>query len=180
MARFDKRPLEWTDILGRFEGSSHQTHLHHTLGLIGRLKDEGRRFWPDGSSQLGRLEEGCAELWGFLNRLGTRRDLHGQDLPTAMREFIQEFEHSTGRMYQMLYGTVENPDDDQGITEVFDWFNFVFRSSIYALLSGWIDDKQDETLVTTNINLATGEVSQEWTRTEMTIPKKYLRATKGI
>ena len=180
MAPFDKRPLQWTDILGRFEACSHQTHVHDALGLIGRLKDEGRRFWPDGSSQLCRWEEGCTELGGFLNRLGTRRDLCGQDLATVMREFIQGFEHNTERMYQMLYGAVESPDDDPGITEVFDWFNFVFRSSIYALLSGWIDDKQDETFVTTTINLATGEVSQEGVRTEMAVPKKYLRATKHI
>ena len=58
-----------------------------------------------------------------------------------MREFIQEFEHTTGRMYQMLYGAVEDPEDNQDIADVFDWFNFVFRSAIYALLSGWIADK---------------------------------------
>ena len=75
-----------------------------------------------------------------------------QDLATAMREFIQEFEHTTGRMYQMLYGAVENPDDDPRVAEVFDWFNFVFRSAIYALLSGWIGDKQDDYRINLNPN----------------------------
>ena len=97
-----------------------------------------------------------------------------------MREFIQEFEHTTGRMYQVLYGEIPDSEDNQKITEVFDWFNFVFRSAIYALLSGWIDDKQDENHVTTTINISTGEVSQEGTRTFMTVPKKYRRATKPI
>ena len=180
MARFDERPLQWTDILGRFEANSHQTHTHNTLGLIGTLKDLGRTFWPDGSDQLRRWEEGCAELWSFLNRLGLRRDLNKQDLATVMREFIQEFEHTTGRMYQMLYGEIPDNEDDQKIAEVFDWFNFVFRSAIYALLSGWIEDKQDHLAVTINVNLSTGETTQERTGTEMTVPKKYQRATKRL
>ena len=180
MARFDERPLQWTDILGRFEAHSHQTHTHNTLGLIGSLKDLGRTFWPDGSDQLRRWEEGCAELWSFLNRLGLRRDLNKQDLATVMREFIQEFEHTTGRMYQMLYGETPDNEDDQKIAEVFDWLNFVFRSAIYALLSGWIEDKQDHFAITTTINLTTGETYQERTGTEMTVPKKYRRATKRL
>ena len=180
MARFDERPLHWTDILGRFEAHSHQTHTHNTLGLIGALKDLGQTIWPDGSDQLRRWEEGCAELWSFLNRLGLRRDLNKQDLATVMREFIQEVEHTTGRMYQMLYGEIPDNEDDRKIAEVFDWFNFLFRSAIYALLSGWIDDKQDENHGTTTINISTGEVSHEGTRTFMTVPKKYRRATKSI
>ena len=180
MARYDERPLQLTDILGRFEAHPHQIHVHHALGLIGRLEDEGRRFWPEGSEQLQRWERGATDLWGFMNRLGTRRDLESQDLQTAMREFIQEFEHTTGRMYQMLYGETDDPDDDQRVTEIFDWFNIVFRSSIYALLSGWIEDKQEENLVEIQLNLATGESSQEWTRTAMVVPKKYRRATEPI
>ena len=180
MARFDERPLQWTDILGRFEAHSHQTHSHQTFGLIGALKDLGRTFWPNGSTQLRRWEEGCTELWSFLNRIGTRRDLNKQDLATAMREFIQEFEHTTRRMYQMLYGEIPDGEEDQRVTEVFDWFNFVFRSFTYALVSGWIDDKQDKNFMTTTINISTGEVSREGTRTFMTVPKKYRRATKPI
>ena len=180
MARYDKRPLQWSDILGRFEAHSHQTHIHNAFGLIGRLKDEGRRFWPQGSEQLRRWERGCTDLLRFFNRLGTRKDLENQDLTTAMREFVQEFEHTTGRMYQMLYGEIPDPQDDQRVTEIFDWFNLVFRSSIYAVLSGWIDDKQEENFVEINLNLTTGESSQEWTRTEMKVPRKYQKATKRL
>ena len=80
----------------------------------------------------------------------------------------------------MLYGAVENPDDDPRVAEVFDWFNLVFRSAIYALLSGWIDDKQDDYLITITSNLKTGESSQETTGTGMVVPKKYRRSTKPI
>ena len=160
--------------------------MRDALAFIGRLKDEGRRFWPDGSTQLCRWEEGCTELWSVLNNLGARRDLDKQDLTTAMREFIQEFEHNTGRMYQMLYGAVERPDEDQSVTEIFEWCNLVFRISIYALLSGWINDKQDESVTRTTINMeiggdmATVEVSHESETREMTIPTKYRQAANRI
>ena len=150
------------------------------MGLIGALEDQGRRFWTEGSPQLNRWENGCNVLFEFPNSLGARRDLNKQDLATALREFIQEFEHTSERMYQMLYGEGTEPEDEQGLTEIFDWFNLVFRSSIYALVSGWIDDKQDNFLTTTTINLSTGKSTQERTGTKMTIPKKYQRATKSI
>ena len=180
MARFDERSLQWIDIIGRFEARSHPSHVRDALAFISRLKGEGRRFWPDGSTQLIRWEEGCTELWHFLNTLAARRNVDKQDLATAMREFIQAFEHSTERMYQMLYGAVEDPDDDQGVTEVFEWFNLVFRFSTYALLSGWIGDKQDASTIRTTINLTTGEMAQEGERIEMKIPKKYRRSARRI
>ena len=120
------------------------------------------------------------ELWSFLNRLGTRRDLQEQDLATAMREFIQEFEHTSLRMSQMLYGATGDNEDGQNVDEIFDWLNFVFRCSMYSLLSGWIDDKQDDFLLTINVNLSTGESSENLTGTAMKVPKKYRNATKRL
>ena len=164
----------------RVSGIRH-IQVETVLGWIGSLKDDGRDFWPEGAPQLERWERGCTELGEFLSRLGTRRDLKNQDLATAMREFIQEFEHHTERMYQMLSEPVDGSNnDDERLTQVFDWMNLVFRSSIYALLSGWIEDKQDDFLTTITINLATGESSQETTGTGMKVPKKYQRATKRI
>ncbi len=181
MARYEERSPQWIDIIEPFEARSHQEHAHDALACIGRLKDEGRRFWSEGSPQLGRWEAGCTELWGFINNLGARKSLEKQDLTTAMREFIQAFEHNTGRMYQMVYGAVDNPDDDQGITDIFEWFNLTFRFSVYALLSGWIDDKQEENVAKIEINLVTGEVHErEWERTEMKVPRKYRRAARRI
>ena len=97
-----------------------------------------------------------------------------------MREFTHEFEHSTQRMYQMLYGPVSNPESDERVGQIMNWFNLVFLSSTYALLSAWIDDKQEHNSLTTRVNLTTGEVRQEGTRSEMRVPRKYRRATKGI
>ena len=181
MPRFEERPLQLTDLLGRFEAQSYETHAHQALGWIGGLKDQGRDFWPEGSAQLKRWEKGCTELLIFLNRLGSRRETGKQELATAMREFIQDFEHHTGRMYQMLYQTFDEAEaGDERLTQVFDWMNLVFRSSIYALLSSWIEDKHDNFFTNITVNLATGEMSQETTGSEMKVPKKYQRATKRI
>ena len=116
----------------------------------------------------------------FLNRVGTRRKLDKLDLATALREFFQEYEHITERMYQMVYGAVDNPNDDERFAEIFDWFNFVFQSTTYALVSGWIDDKQEDVYMKSTVNLASGETSHETTVSEMKIPTKYQRATKRI
>ena len=180
MPRFDERPLQWMDVLGRFEEHSHQRHFREARALTGRLKDEGRDHWPLGSEQLVRWNRSCDELLSFMNGLGKRRDLEKQYLSTALREFIQEFEHQTERMYQMLYGEIADSGNNERLTEIFDWFNLVFRTSIYALVSGWIEDKQDHFAITTTINLTTGETTEERTGTEMTVPKKYRRASKRL
>ncbi len=180
MPRFDERPLQWTDVLGRFEEHSHQRHFRNAWALTGRLKDEGRDHWQVGSEQLARWNRGCDNLLGLMTGLGKRRDLEKQDLSTALREFIQEFEHHTERMYQMIYGEINDSENNEKLTEIFDWFNLVFRTSIYALVSGWIEDKQDHFTITTTINLTTGETTQERTGTEMTVPKKYRKATKRL
>ena len=288
MTRYKERPLRLLDILGRFEVYAHQTHVHNTFGLIGRLKDEGRAFWAGESSEFRSWEKRCNKLWSFPNRIDTRRYLDKQELTTvlgefiqefkdtqehlekmlcgepdnrendqgpfeifnrltrvfqasiyagvsgwiddkeighlkedkwrfwtdgnsqlrrwdracdelersqwrlstfpeisdeeqttALRKFIQEFEHHTGRMYQMLHGEAHDPDREQGLA-IFDWLNLVFLSSVYAIVSGWIDDKQEENLVEIKLNVITGESSQEWTRTDMTVPKEHRRATKRI
>ena len=97
-----------------------------------------------------------------------------------MREFIQEFEHTTWRMNQMLHGAVSESNDDQNITEIFDWINLVFRTSVYALVSGWIDDKQDNSRLEMTVNVPTGETTEKLTRDEMKVPAKYQKAAKRL
>lgn len=180
MTRFDERPLRLTDVLGRFESDSHQTHVRIALGLVGALKDQGRKFWVEDSDQFRRWNEGCTELWGFLNRLGERRDVDKQCLATAMREFIQEFEHTTWRMYQMVYGASDESNDDKSIAEIFDWINLVFRASVYAIVSGWIDDKQENGRLEITVNMLTGETKEKLTLDAMKVPEKYRRAARNL
>lgn len=180
MARFDERPLQLTDALGRFEADSHQTHVHNALGWIGGLKDYGWELWDEDSDQFRRWNKGCTELWGYLNRLGERRDVEKDDLATAMREFIQEFEHTTWRMHQLLYSSCDESNDEKTVTDVFDWMNVVFRASVYALVSGWIDDKQDNSRLEVIVNVLTGEFKEELTRDGMKLPEKYRKATKRL
>ena len=180
MPRFDKRQIQWADIIGRFETKPYSYHLHNALGLIGVLKDEGSRFWDKDSGQILTWQRYCTDLWTFLNKLGQRRDTDKQGLETTMREFIQEFEHSTGRMFQMLYGAVSDPDHHKDVKEITGWFDLIFRSSTYALVSAWIDDKRETDSLTTVVDLKTGGIRQEGTRTEMKIPRKYQSRTRRL
>ena len=97
-----------------------------------------------------------------------------------MREFIQVFEHSTGRMYQQLFAAAEQPEENEDVLQATKLFDLAYVLSTYALVSGWIDGKQENNSVTTSVNLATGEVSREGTLTEMQIPRKYQKATKRL
>ena len=180
MARFADRPLQWSDVIGRFEAKSNAEHVRNALGLIGRLKDEGRKFWDADSKELDKWRRDCDVMWGFLNTLRKRREVDEQSLETAMREYLREFEHSTLRMYQMMHGQVTDPDSDDRVREMMTWFSLVFQTSVYALLSAWSEDKQETNTLTTTVNLTTGEVRQHGTRTEMRVPKRLKKFTKNL
>ncbi len=180
MPRYNERQLQWMDIIGRFEAQSHSAHFHNARGSIERLKDEGARFWDEGSKQLRRWQRCCSVLLSFLNNLGQRRDLEKQGLETVMREFIQEFEHSTERMKQMLYGAVVDPDNDEDVRQIRDLFNLAYRLSTYALASARINDKHEDVSLRTIVDLTSGEVRQEGTRTKMRVPRKYQKSTRRV
>ena len=179
--RFKERHVRLIDLVDRFEAKPASTHARNALAAIGRLNDDGATFWNEGSRQLTRWRRACTELWQFINaELGRRRHLEKQDLATALREFIQKFEHSTDRIYQMLHGISGDPADNSDLERMLRWIELVYRYSTYAIISFWIDDKTEHNSVKITMNLGTGECGTEWTREEMKVPRKYRRATKNL
>lgn len=63
------------------------------------------------------------------------------DLATALREFIQAFEHHTARIHQMAHGA-EQGGDKKRVKQVLDWIAYTYRLSTYAILASYLDDKQ--------------------------------------
>lgn len=180
MSRYKERQLRLRDIVNRFEADSSSMHVRNALGAIGRLERDGIALWDEGSNQLSRWREGYTDLSVFLNRLGERRHGKRQDLATALREFIQEFEHTTDRMLQMLHSTSDDPDNDTNIERILRWFDLIYRLSTYALISSWIDDKTEEESLKMTVNLTTRTTTQRWTIKKMQVPKKYRRSTRAI
>lgn len=178
--RFNERYGQLIDLVDRFEAESSSTHARNALAAIGRLNDDGANFWNEGSGQLSRWRDYCTVLSTFLNRLGKRRHIEKQDLAKILREFIQEFEHSIGGMYEMLYGISDDPDDNPELEWMLRWFELVYRFSTYAIISFWIDDKKEHNSVKITMNLGSGECKEEWTREEMKVPKKYRGTTKKL
>lgn len=174
------RRLFLTDLVPRFEAEPSSTHVRNALAAIERLGDEGRAFWEDGSTQLARWRRGCTELRTIINRLGERRHICKQELATALREFIQEFEHHSERILQMLAG-----ESEYEVDRIARWLDLVYRFATYAMISFWIDDKTEEkvTRITIAMSVPTGKttVKQETeTIKAMTVPKKYSRAARKI
>lgn len=168
--RFRNRHFQLFDLAGRFEAASSSTHTHTALAAINRMKDEGSEFFDEGS----RWQRSCDELKEFLCTLDERRHSRGQDLATVLREFIAEFEHSTHRMYQVLYGTSGTPDNDKNIQRVLAWFDLAYRLSTYAIIAFWIDEKSDKTSIHLNVNLTTGKRTENRIHEEMKAPKNKI------
>lgn len=148
--------------------------------MLERLRDDRRDYCRSGSEQDERWTGACNTLLNLLKDMQRRHDLEKQDLATAMREFVQEFEHSTARIDQILHSEYAHRQGAPDPDIVFDWMDVVFRQSIYAILSTWIDDKTETRSVSIRIALATGETEEAWTHEPMTVPRKYRRATKRI
>ena len=64
----------------------------------------------------------------------TRRFLDNEPLGTALTEFIHEFEHHTGRMYQMLHARHISAADRR---RELAWMDVIYRFSTYAILTFW-------------------------------------------
>lgn len=180
MPKHSKRKLKLSDSVGRFEALTSSHHVRNALGLLGIVKDEGSNYWNSNSKQLDKWEDYCDVLMTFLDTLWERREVRKQPLETAMREYIQEFEHTRDRLHQMLYGAVDSPESDESVQRIDKLLLWVYLTSTYALASTWIDDKQEHVSVDITINLTTGESNEEWNRIEMRVPRKYRRATKRI
>ena len=142
------------DVVRPFESQPSSRHVRDAMSAIERLRDEGRQFWQADSDELARWREGCTELWVFLNTLGQRRDTDKQPLETALREFVQAFEHTTYRMTQMLHGLRGHGENDSPeVDSVFRWAELVYRLSTYGLVSYWAGDKTEETVVTKDMRI---------------------------
>lgn len=174
--RFSERSLEWTDVIGRFEARPSSEHLHNALAYVQRLKDDGRWLWDDGSSEWRRWKRGCSTLEQLIHTLGLRSQ-NSEDLATVLREVIQEFEHSTYRMRQVLH----NADTSKNETLVDNrgmWAEVAFRFIVYAVVSRWLPDKTATSRVEMSINVTTGETTTRSTYEPQTVPRKYARAKK--
>ena len=183
--RYGRRRLQLRDLVPRFEKKPSSTHVRNALAAIERLRDEGKALWPEGSKELFRWQRGWTKLWCLIDRLGERRYIKKQDLPTALREFIQEFEHTTERMFQVLHSQPDASIRDSNIEIISRWCDFAFRCAIYALTSFWIDDKAEERV--TSIKMAIDCTTGRTTRTEvehwvkrMRVPKDYHHATRDF
>lgn len=174
--RYSERSLRLIDLIGRFEAKSSANHCHDAIAALQRLRDDGRGYWKSDPAALKKWDQSCEVLLKFLNTLGTRAE---EPLATVMREFVQEFEHSVGRMYQLLF-SASAPDGETTRVRFLSWVEFVYRLSTYALLSSRIEDKTEETTISMKINLRTGEVTETRSHKPMTVLEKYRKATKTI
>ena len=176
MGRFKDRPLELIDLVPRFEGATAGEHHRNARGFIERLADDGAALFKDDPSRAARWKDGCMELREMITHLA-RADR--PDLATALREFIQAFEHHTARIHQMTHGAEEGGDKKR-VKQVLDWIAYTYRLSTYAILASYLDDKQVIGYTHLHLDMSTRKWTEESHMEEMKVPKKYQHATKKI
>ena len=185
---FADRSVEFFDLLERFEAKSSSDHNRMAQGAIERLRQEGSSFWSEEQKQLKRWQDYCNVLWTFVvTDLGNRRFNQKQDLESALREFIAEFEHSTHGMFEMLFGTSKDVDSDPNVRGMFTLFEWVYRSCTYAIVAYWLDEKHEEKSTTIHIKISQDErpqidIGETVVHREMRKPKnrKHRRAMNKL
>ena len=161
----------------RFEGNLH-LHCRNAYSVIGRIKDDGYRYFDRGSAPLKRWQRYCQDLQDYISRELHVRKYKGQDLVTVLREFFHEFEHSSYGLDEMIHKVALDRDDEGVIVDLWDWLSLAHRNSVYAIVAYWTPDKKQVDTYHIEINSSTGASSMKRTREEMEVPKNYRRATK--
>ena len=140
--RFSRRRMELIDLVRRIRSYAPEDHAYNAIAGIGRLKDEGDHYWKDQHRVRDRWNHYCDDLFHFLNaEMGKRRFLDNQPLGAALTEFIHEFEHHTGRLYQMLHAKHISAADRR---RELAWMDLIYRFSTYAILTFWTQPKDPE------------------------------------
>ena len=163
----------------RFEGNLH-LHGRDACSVIQRIRCDGRKYFKEDANLLANWERHCNVLWDFLNRELPRRKYEGQDLTTVLREFFQEFEHSSHRLDEMIYQVAFDCNDRNIIVNLWDWLSLAHRNSVYAIVAYWTPDRKQIDTCHMKINASKGTSTMEWTREEMEVPKKYKHATRRL
>ena len=180
VARYRDRPVDLGTLVPRFDAEPSWMHVRNANALIERMASEGRKLFGANSAQSRRWQDGWNDVKQHISRLGQ----DNVDLATALREFIQEFEHQTDRMDQMMFGLTNSPDTDSDTrmndTQLCHWVDLIYKATTYAIISSYISDKQETSTLRTTINLTTGEMTQEGTRSEAKVPRKYRHAANGL
>ncbi|MCY4318764.1 MAG: hypothetical protein OXE76_06140 [Alphaproteobacteria bacterium] len=172
--RFENRSLEFFDVIQRFEQKTVSSHVVMAQGAIERLAEEGRPFWPDGQKQSAKWQVYCDTIRSIILNLSERRFVHKQELETALREFISEFEHSTHGLFKLLHGV---PDEDGSIRQrIITLFEVVYRASTYAILAYWVDEKHEEKTTQMTLQISPNEpprvtIGETVTHKSMSKPK---------
>lgn len=158
---------------------------------IQSLKNDGVRYLGGNSGPCERWERGCDELFDFVNKLQSGKDMKRKEakdssqkidgnteLLTIFKEFIDKFEHFQKQLHQILCSRSIDENRDQAISNTRDWLNIIYRFSTYAIISTYLGDRTEHTIIRIRISLSTGKSYTETTHYPITILKKYRKKKK--
>lgn len=173
--RYSNRQPTVRSLVGSFDQKSYSHLIRNSRGMIERIREEGRIHWKSNAEKHETWERYCNDMLDAIHAALDRR--HDAPLEQALRDAIRVYEHSEGRLIQMMHA---ESIDESARDSLMQWIEATFRALIYAITSIWIDDKIDHTTMTLDIDLATGKTKDDIHYTPPTTPRKYRKRTRGL
>lgn len=142
MAKYKKRMLTSFDLFKPIRKGSCTEFVNNALGSIERLKDEGRKYFDEDSSNWKKWEKECTNLWELINCLHSKIEVDKVDSLSSITEFADKFDHAEMRLHQVLYsGEIHEGDRAKVIDSIYRWCSIVYRFSVNAIILAYRDAK---------------------------------------
>ena len=176
--RYRDRPLTLKSLVGSFDGKDGKTYPQlagTALGIVQRIAEDGRlRYWKSSTGKQKRWGKYCNDLEMVLRDLGKRGS---EPLEQVLRDAIHVFEHSEGRMSQMMYAqSISDADRDTHR----QWMEGAYRAFTYAIIASRIDDKQGDSAITRIKLFKPGAVTTEMIPNPNEAPRKFRKSPRSL
>lgn len=143
MAKYKERMQTSFDLFKPIRQGSCAEFVYNALGSIGRLKDEGRKYFGEDSAEWKKWEKECTNLWKLVNYLHSKIEIDKVDLCDSITEFADKFDHAAMKLHQVL-SSHEIPERDRAkvINSIHHWCSIVYRFSVNAIILAYRDAKR--------------------------------------
>ena len=169
-----KHGIPIRNIVGPFDRLSLSHLLRNTRGMIERIRDDGRIYWKSDADAQKRWNRSCDDM---INAMASAYSRRHDPLEHVLRDTIHVYEHSERRLVEMMKAS---SIDESSWVPFLVWIEATFRAAIYAITAMWLDDKHDLTTMTLEIDIGTGETTDDIQYTPPTTPRKYRKKAKGM
>ena len=123
------------DIFDRIKGTTSDAQIYDAHAVIGRLRDDGYKYFEKGSASFEKWEKECLTLNDIVRKFSHPEQKDPEKRIVLLEESIDQFEHAERRFRQVLAEnpTPESYQESANFATDF-WLGALFRFFVYAIL----------------------------------------------